>query len=124
MSKAKATGRAATSGRFVEIPGATPKRISLFERMTSSGIVKTRLPASKLVGKAAFHQVAISTGKTRKLSVRVPQELIDQAMETSGISKEADLIKAGLAALAAPNAFGAWLIANEGSLPEDFELDV
>jgi hypothetical protein len=75
-------------------------------------------------GAAAIRKAEAAGGKTKKLSARVPESLIAQAREVSGIARDGDLIKAGLAALAAPNAFGAWLIANEGTLPEDFELDV
>lgn len=63
-------------------------------------------------------------GEKKKVSVRVSKELMRRAQKASGIEKEGDLLRAGLAALASPNAFGAWLIANEGALPEDFELDV
>ncbi|MCM0018769.1 MAG: hypothetical protein NBV67_02145 [Tagaea sp.] len=80
--------------------------------------------AGRRFGAAAIRKADAAGGKTKKLSARVPESLIAQAREVSGIERDGDLVKAGLAALAAPNAFGAWLIANEGTLPEDFELDV
>ncbi|MFM7347366.1 MAG: hypothetical protein ACKO1J_18590 [Tagaea sp.] len=81
-------------------------------------------PSGRGFGAAAVRTARRTGGKTKKLSARVPESLIAKAREVSGIAREGDLVKAGLAALAAPNAFGAWLIANEGALPEDFELDV
>lgn len=80
--------------------------------------------AGRRFGEAAIRKAQAAGGKSKKLSARVPEALIAQAREVSGIVRDGDLIKAGLAALASPNAFGAWLIANEGALPADFELDV
>lgn len=61
--------------------------------------------------------------RTRKLSVRVDPGLIEAARKRTGITKDSDLVNAALAALAARDSFGAWLVSYKGRLPEDFELD-
>lgn len=60
--------------------------------------------------------------RTRKLSSRVPPELVKAAMDRSGIDNETDLVTAALAVMAAPDDFGAWLVSQAGRLSEDFEL--
>lgn len=62
--------------------------------------------------------------KTRPLSVRLPTDLIEDAKKATGLTSDTELVRAALATLIAPNAFGAWLVANEGALPADFDLGV
>lgn len=62
--------------------------------------------------------------RSRQLSVRIPGRLIERAKQVTGIETDSDLIRTALANLIAPNAFGLWLIQNEGALPDDFVLDV
>lgn len=112
-------GRNAASGEV-----RAPRRSSLFERMTKTGIAFLNQPSGRSVGAIALHAASLHESKTKKLSARVPSALLEEARRVSGIKRDGDLIKAGLAALAAPNAFGAWLIAHEGTLPDDLDLDV
>lgn len=110
------------SGNF-EVIGIEPKgsrKISLSERMTRIGLGDV----TRAHGQVSVKIANSAGGEKKKVSVRVSKELMLRAQKASGIEKEGDLLRAGLAALASPNAFGAWLIANEGALPEDFEIDV
>jgi hypothetical protein len=62
--------------------------------------------------------------RTKRLSARVDPGLLEAAKAKSGIQNDSDLINAALAVIAQPDNFGAWLIAQAGRLPPDFELAV
>lgn len=60
--------------------------------------------------------------RSAKLSVRVDPGLIAEARRRTGLERDADLINAALAVIAASDGFGAWLVSQAGTLAEDFEL--
>ena len=66
----------------------------------------------------------LTGSRSRKISTRVDPGLIEAAKRRTGLQKDSDVINAALAVIAAGDDFGAWLIAQAGRLPEDFELAV
>lgn len=60
--------------------------------------------------------------RDRRLSVRVEDPLIAAAKAATGIASDSELVRAALTALAVPDSFGEWLLAQRGRLDEDFEL--
>jgi hypothetical protein len=67
---------------------------------------------------------ALTGARSRKLSIRVDPGLIDAARRRTGLQSDSDLINAALAVIAASDDFGAWLVQQNGRLPEDFDLAV
>jgi hypothetical protein len=61
--------------------------------------------------------------RSKRLSARVDPGLLDAAKAKTGLQSDSDLINAALAAIAEPDNFGAWLVAQAGTLPPDFEID-
>ncbi len=62
--------------------------------------------------------------RSARLSVRVDPGLVEEARRRTGLKKDADLVNAALAVIAASDDFGAWLVSQAGTLGEDFELAV
>ncbi len=62
--------------------------------------------------------------RSARLSVRVDPGLVEEARRRTGLRKDADLVNAALAVIAASDNFGAWLVSQAGALDEDFELAV
>ena len=67
---------------------------------------------------------ALAGARSRKLSTRVDPGLIEAARQRTGLRSDSDLINAALAVIAAGDDFGAWLVSQAGTLPEDFELAI
>jgi len=65
---------------------------------------------------------ALVGARSQKLSTRVDPGLIAAARRRTGLNSDSDLINAALAVIAAGDDFGAWLVGQAGTLPEDFEL--
>ena len=89
-----------------KVCGIEPKtsgRISPFERTTRTGLGEITRAHGQVSAKIANS----AGGEKKKVSVRVSKELMRRARQASGIEKEGALLRAGLAALASPNAFGA-----------------
>lgn len=61
--------------------------------------------------------------RSKRLSARVDPGLVEAAKAKSGITNDSELINAALAAIAAPDDFGAWFVTQAGTLPSDFEID-
>ncbi len=64
---------------------------------------------------------ALSGKRSHKLSARVDPGLLRAARERLGEGSDSELVNAALAVLAGGDDFGAWLVAQAGRLPEDFE---
>jgi len=65
---------------------------------------------------------ALAGTRSQKLSTRVDPGLLAAARRRTGLRTDSDLVNAALAVIAAGDDFGAWLVAQAGRLPEDFEL--
>ena len=61
--------------------------------------------------------------RTARLSVRVDPGLMRAARARLGPSSDSEVVTAGLAMLGGEDDFGAWLVSQADSLPEDFELE-
>lgn len=76
----------------------------------------------------AWHSLAqaglLEGGKDTRITVRLQGALLDAARRRTGIQSESALVSAGLALLAAGDDYGAWLIAQQGSLSDDFDLGI
>jgi hypothetical protein len=71
----------------------------------------------------ALAQAGVLKGsKDRRVTVRLQDQLLAVARRRTGIEGESALVMAGLALLAAQDDFGAWLVAQRGSLSDDFDL--
>jgi hypothetical protein len=98
---------------------------NIFTHEIEKDVRKTRvLHAMSFV----LHNHMVETGKKQSLkkktvSARIPRPLLEAAQEATGIKNVTDLMTAALASVVTPN-FGEWLVANAGTLPKDFELDV
>lgn len=60
--------------------------------------------------------------RDHRVSARIEGALFDAAKAASGIDNDSELIRAALAAIAVPDNFGEWLLAQQGRLDEDFGL--
>lgn len=67
---------------------------------------------------------ARSASKDRRIAARIDDVLYDRARAATGFTRDSDLVRAGLEALADPDGFGSWLAARRGSLPRDFTIDL
>ena len=65
---------------------------------------------------------ALAGVRSQRLSARVDPGLVAAARKRTGLSGDSDLVNAALAVIAAGDGFGAWLVAQAGTLPADFEL--
>jgi hypothetical protein len=61
--------------------------------------------------------------RSHKLSARVDPGLLGAARARFGEGSDSEVVNAALAVLAGDDDFGAWLVAQPGRLPEDFELE-
>ena len=62
--------------------------------------------------------------KDRRIAARIDDGLYERARAATGISRDSDLVRAGLEALADPDEFGSWLATRRGALPQDFTIDL
>jgi len=53
----------------------------------------------------------------------MPKELVAQAKRNTGITSDSKLLEAALANIALEDDYGAWLIANRGTIPPVLDLD-
>lgn len=66
----------------------------------------------------------LSGSRSRRLSARVDPGLLEEAKRRSGARGDSEVVSAALALLAGEDNFGAWLVAQKGRLPDDFELPI
>ena len=66
----------------------------------------------------------LSGSQSKRLSARVDPGLVEEAKRRSGLQSDSELVSAALALMAEGDTFGAWLVAQKGSLPDDFELPI
>jgi hypothetical protein len=64
----------------------------------------------------------LSGARSKRLSVRVDPGLVEEAKRRSGLRSDSELVSAALALMAESDTFGAWLVAQKGTLSRDFEL--
>ena len=64
----------------------------------------------------------LSGTRSKRLSARVDPGLVEEAKRRSGLQSDSELVTAALALMAESDTFGAWLVAQKGTLSEDFEL--
>lgn len=73
---------------------------------------------------AAAKEAGLLTGGNSALGARVPQRLVTQAKERSGISSTTDLVEYALAKVALEDDFGSKLVARKGTISADIKLEV
>ena len=71
-----------------------------------------------------IHGGLLSGSRSKKVSTRVDPGVTDAAKKRFGLSNESDVINASLAIAAAPDRFEAWLLDNQDTVTDDFELAV
>ena len=70
----------------------------------------------------AREQGLLDGPRNHRVSARIEGALFDAAKAASGIDNDSELVRAALAAIAVPDSFGEWLLAQQGRLDENFEL--
>jgi hypothetical protein len=63
------------------------------------------------------------TGTRGRIAGRIRKQLVDAAKKHSGIKSDTDLLEYALARVALEDDFGQRLIAREGRLPADIDLE-
>jgi len=88
------------------------------------------LPISQAVAGDRRRQVVetaraagLLAGSKDQLGARVAQHLLRAAKAKSGISGNTDLVEYALAKVALEDDFGAWLVAQKGSISPDLDLE-
>ena len=71
----------------------------------------------------AREQGLIGGPRAQRVSVRVEGPLLDAAKAAAGVESDSEVIRLALTALAVPDEFGPWLLAQRGRLDDDFTLD-
>lgn len=61
--------------------------------------------------------------RSARLSVRVDPGLMEAARTRLGAGSDSEVVTAALALLGGQDDFGAWLVSQADTLPEDFELE-
>src|SRR5215470_14573744 len=67
--------------------------------------------------------VGLLVGASGRIAGRIRQHLIDAAKARSGIRSDTELLEYALARVALEDDFGLKLVAREGSVPRDLDLD-
>ena len=62
--------------------------------------------------------------RDKRVSVRVEGALLDAAKAATGAESDTELVRLALAVVAVPDDFGEWLLAQQGRLDADFDVDV
>ena len=60
--------------------------------------------------------------RDRRVSVRIEEPLFAAAKAAVGVQSDSEVVRIALTALAVPDSFGEWLLAQQGRLDEDFDL--
>ena len=89
-------------------------------KMDASELVAARRRSVVAAAKAA----GLLSGDNRTLGARVPDRLVIQAKERSGISSTTDLVEYALAKIALEDDFGGKLVARKGTIPADIKIEV
>jgi hypothetical protein len=71
----------------------------------------------------ARQQGLLAGPKTRVIRARTNPALVDEAKRCTGIQSDTELIEAALAALAAYDDFGEWLISQRGTVDPSLDLE-
>jgi hypothetical protein len=114
--KAATKTKSAQAEPFAQTPRPAKRKLA---GSTDPMVVARLTYAAKAVERSG----ALQGRRTRRLSARVDPGLLEAAKAKSGIQNDSDLINAALAAIAEPDNFGAWLVAQAGTLPPDFGID-
>lgn len=61
-------------------------------------------------------------GKNRMVTVRMSDDLLQEAKRRTGIASDSELVETAVASLAVGDDFGEWLLAQRGRLPRDFTI--
>jgi hypothetical protein len=92
-------------------------------RQTGSRLVRSREnPRRSAVLKTA-KDVGLLTGARGRIAGRIRKQLLDAAKTRSGIKSDTDLLEYALARVALEDDFGQKLIAREGRVPADIDLE-
>jgi len=89
-------------------------------KMEASELVTARRRSVVAAAKAA----GLLSGDNRALGARVPDRLVTQAKERSGITSTTDLVEYALAKIALEDDFGGKLVARKGTIPADIKLEL
>ncbi len=82
--------------------------------------------SSSRVGDAlsiAEQQGLLSGGRTLTLRGRMPSLLVEQAKKKTGIQSDSKLIEAALANIVVADEYADWLLAQQGTVSRDLELE-
>lgn len=96
-------------------------------RMFKSKAFASLMERDPLVARAVVfltHQGVVTGVRSKKISTRVDPGVMDAARKRFGLTNDADVINASLAMAAAPDRFKAWLVENQDTVTDDFELAV
>jgi hypothetical protein len=71
----------------------------------------------------AEQQGLLSGGRTLVVRGRMPSALVEQAKKKSGIQSDSKLIEAALANIVAADDYADWLLAQQGTVSKDLDLE-
>lgn len=83
---------------------------------------QTITPRRRMILKAARTSGLLGE-KDGRIAGRIPKALVKAAKERSGIQSDSELIEYALATVAMEDDFGRKLLAREGSIPQDIDLE-
>jgi len=66
----------------------------------------------------------LGDAKDARVAGRVSSELVAAAKKRAGLSSDTDVIEIALARLALEDDFGARLVRNKGSVPQEFKIEI
>ena len=71
----------------------------------------------------ASRQGLMSGGRTLTVRGRMPSLLVAEAKRKTGIQSDSKLLEAALASIAVADEYGAWLLAQRGTVSKDLDLE-
>jgi hypothetical protein len=106
--------------------GATQRRSSAATRTRKASseegpdeVLQAKLTSAR---RSLERRGVLSGIRSKRLSARVDPGLVEEAKRRSGLQSDSELVSAALALMAESDTFGIWLVAQKGTLSEDFEL--
>jgi hypothetical protein len=72
---------------------------------------------------AAAEQEGWLDGERSAIGARIPKRLIDAARKQAGVTSITEIVEYALAKMALEDDYGAKLLAREGSIPRDIDLE-
>jgi len=63
------------------------------------------------------------SGKTHVVRGRIPDSLVAAAKKNTGIESDTELVKTGLASLAAEDSYAEWLLSRSRAIPPEIDLE-